>query len=48
MTRNPRSGDDVQVECWCRTEIVWVPIEDVWKLLTGTCGRAVCKKPTSR
>lgn len=44
MTRPPRDGELVAVECWCHSDIVWVPIERVREGLTGSCGLRACRK----
>lgn len=33
---------DLLVECWCRSECVWVPRQDVKNGLTKSCGRSFC------
>ena len=41
-TPAPEDGEKVDVMCWCEKQVVKVPIEDVRKGLTMTCGREDC------
>jgi len=36
-----------QVTCWCERTVVRVPLDDIVRGLTGSCGRANCHGPTS-
>lgn len=38
-----RDADSLQVECWCRAEIVWVPRADVLACRTLPCRLPRCQ-----
>lgn len=40
---SPGNRRYLEVECWCRTNIVSVPVRDVMAVLTRPCGMERCK-----
>lgn len=42
---NPNENALVKVTCWCELETVGVPISDVRKGITGSCGLWSCRPP---
>lgn len=40
----PKEGSVVRSMCWCETQYVWVPIEEVNAGLTGPCRDPECRQ----
>ena len=44
----PRTGELLEVECWCRARIVRVPVDDVRAGLTRPCSDRYCRATDER
>lgn len=44
----PRTGDELEVECWCRARIVLVPVDEVRAGLTRPCSDRYCRATDER
>jgi hypothetical protein len=43
--RAPRDGEHVIVSCWCESDFVWLPVEEVRAGKTGSCRARDCRPP---